>query len=160
MSLIISRAKPNPRGKDTSDGKPKPEALAGEWIDIQNVEPRPVDLSGLEVLHRTAAGAFEQVVLLSGVLKAGNVMRLHSGKQENAGAMRYEDKTGADIHVFTGADRFVWNNGREGDAPTLWHRPSRQTLDQTSYDGYPPEGQVLVRVGAKLVVSGRSAVNY
>jgi hypothetical protein len=66
---------------------------------------------------------------------------------------------GADYHVFTGEDEYVWNN-RQGDTPLLFNDTTEKTIDKASYDPNPPEGVVLVRAGDKLVTPVSRAANW
>ena len=63
--------------------------------------------------------------------------------------IRDEDRRGADFHLFSDKD-YVWNN-KEGDTPALYNPVTKVTLDSASYDPNPPEGEVLMRSGDKLV---------
>jgi hypothetical protein len=57
--------------------------------------------------------------------------------------------------LFTGKN-FVWNN-KEGDTPALYNPTTKVTLDSASYDPNPPEGEILVRKGDKLVPIAKAA---
>lgn len=83
-----------------------------------------------------------------GTLYSGRTVRVHSGSGPES-AIRQEDSAGADYHLFTMRD-YVWNN-RQGDSPTLFDTTLNQNVDQASYNPHPPEGQVLVRSGNKLI---------
>jgi hypothetical protein len=97
---------------------------------------------------------------LKGALGAGKVLRIHSGSGP-VNALRAEDLSGADFHLFRGADVYIWNNA-EGDTSriTVDSNGSEQDVDKAGYDPHPPEGVVLVRSGDKLVPSGASAYAY
>lgn len=45
-----------------------------------------------------------------------------------------------------------------GDASLLWQPATNVTIDEASYDPYPPEGVILQRVGSKLVAPARVEV--
>lgn len=107
-----------------------------------------------------ASSAFEWEVVrqLSGVLPAGKILRIHSGKGPH-GVVRDEDKAGSDYYFFTEESRYIWNNDY-GDASLLWIPVTRKTIDQADYDSYPPEGVVLQRVGDKLVAPSSVASRW
>jgi hypothetical protein len=153
-TLLITRIKPNPSGKDRSrTGLTSASQLAAEWVDFKNIGPSPVDLEDIELYHvaytaASAQGHWDKVVDFRGTLYSGRTVRVHSGSGPES-VVRPEDRTGADHHLFTGRN-YVWNN-RQGDRPALFDSTLNQNVDQTSYDPYPPEGQVLVRSGNKLI---------
>jgi len=161
--LMVSKAKPNPSGKDrTRHGGASSAQLAGEWCDIKNVSDVRVSLNGVDLYHhaysRDGKWEYELVVALPNeVLGIGETLRVHSGSGPYA-VVREEDKVGAHMNIFTGRDNYVWNNDH-GDEALLWYRPEKQRLDAASYDPNPPEGVVLVRVGDKLVVGSSSYTN-
>lgn len=153
MSLHINRIKPNPTGKDRNpSGQASAAQLAAEWVDFQNTGKTPVNLTTVELRHVAyRAGqspAWEKVMSFSGSLQPGKTVRVHSGSGPES-ILREEDRYGADHHLFTGKN-YVWNN-REGDRPTLHNKVTQVTVDTASYDPNPPEGEVLIRVGNKLV---------
>jgi len=156
-TLQITKIKPNPTGKDRSRAGATPASqLAGEWVDFKNTSSSPVKLDGVDLYHLAyssgeAQGHWDQVTRLTGMLAAGQTVRVHSGSGP-ASVIRPEDLAGAEHHVFTNRD-YVWNN-RQGDSPTLFNSGLRQNIDQASYDPHPPEGQVLIRSGSKLVPVG------
>ena len=92
-----------------------------------------------------------------GTLQPGKTVRVHSGSGPDS-VIRDEDRRGADIHLFTDKD-YVWNN-KEGDTPALYNPVTKVTLDSASYDPNPPEGEVLVRSGGKLVPTKTSVPSY
>ena len=157
--LQITQIKPNPSGKDRNRSGATPAQLGGEWIDLKNVGQDPLNLGGISLLHLAyppggGQGKWETVVTLTGVLGVGATLRIHAGQVRDPSMLNYEDRVGADIHAFTGSDRYVWNN-REGDTPILWVASSSPELDRASYDPNPAEGAVLVRFGMKLVPVGQ-----
>lgn len=162
MTLQIKSIKPNPTGKDRNrSGQVSSVQLAGEWADFQNVGTTPVDLSPINLWHRTyrpgQAPDWEKVLSLSGSLQPGKTVRVHSGSGPE-GVLRDQDRRGADHHLFTGKS-YVWNN-QEGDTPTLHNKVTKVTLDSASYDPNPPEGDVLVRIGDKLVSAKMPSYSY
>lgn len=156
-TLQITKIKPNPAGKDRSQsGSTAAGQLAGEWVDIKNVGSAPVKMEGVDLYHLAYApgeskGRWDKVTGFTGVLPAGYTVRVHSGSGPD-NVIRAEDRNGAEYHAFTHRD-YVWNN-RQGDSPTLFSPTLNQNIDQASYDPFPPEGQVLIRSGSKLVPVG------
>src|SRR5688572_59281 len=119
MKLTIIRIKPNPAGKDRSGhGAPTPAQLAGEWVDFRNDTGRDVALDGVSLWHLAyqADGKTEwqKVQSFSGNLPAAKIVRVHSGQKRDLSVIRQEDMAGAEYHVFTGEDAYVWNN-RQSD---------------------------------------------
>jgi len=154
MSLLITKAKPNPAGKDRVGRTFTPLLqLVAEWIDIKNTGAVPLKLDGVELYHYAylASGKTEWqlVTNFSGVLGAGETMRVHSGNPIAITQMNFEDRNGAEYHIFSGKN-YVWNNYK-AEFPRLWYKPSQQWLDQTAYDAFPLEGKILVRIGQKLI---------
>ena len=43
--IYIEKAKPNPKGKDTSGNHPLAKQLLGEWVDLKNTGDQSVALS-------------------------------------------------------------------------------------------------------------------
>lgn len=158
--LQVKRIKPNPAGKDRSQsGATSASQLAGEWVDLRNVGSGPVTLASVELYHLAYApgatqGRWDKVTGFTGNLPAGHTVRVHSGSGPDS-VIRPEDRAGAEHHMFSGSN-YVWNN-RQGDSPMLYNAALRQEIDRASYDPQPPEGQVLVRAGNKLVPVGAPA---
>lgn len=157
--LQIIRLKPNPAGKDrVRSSTPSASQLAGEWVDFKNTGSQAVDLAGLELFHLAyqAGGGkpdWQKVRSFSTwVLQPSQVVRVHSGAGQDTSIIRPEDSQGTDFHAFTGSNQYIWNNA-EGDCAWLgWTRTNQG--DKACYDPNPPEGQVLLRVGEKLVPTG------
>ncbi len=153
-TLQISKIKPNPSGKDRSrSGSTAAGQLAAEWVDIKNVGWSPVRMDGLALYHKAymegaAQPHWDKIMSFACTLPAGCTLRVHSGWGPDS-SIRIEDRIGADIHVFTFRD-YVWNNN-QGDSPTLFSPVLDQNIDQAFYDPFPPEGDVLIRSGSKLV---------
>lgn len=153
-NLQISKIKPNPSGKDRNfSGLTSASQLAGEWVDIKNVGSLPVKLEGVDLYHLAYApgatqGRWAKIAGFKGQLLAGHVLRVHSGPGPES-AIRPEDRDGAQFHCFTNLD-YVWNN-HQSDSPTLLDSELNQIIDQASYDPFPPEGDVLIRSGTKLI---------
>ena len=75
-------------------------------------------------------------------------MRVHSGSGP-VSALSQVDRQGADVHVFTNRDNYIWNNDR-GDCAALQDESESKKFDQCWYDRKPPEGIVLERVNDKF----------
>lgn len=152
MKLLLTSIKPNPIGKDRSQTGATPAQLAAEWVDFRNDGSEPAPLDGVLLYHRAYSGgtaSWARVTRFTGNLPVGKTVRVHAGRVRDLSVIRQEDLVGADYHLFTGEDRYAWNN-REGDTPLLYNDRTNTTIDQASYDPFPPEGAVLVRQGAKF----------
>jgi len=153
MSLLIIKAKPNPLGKDrTAYGFVPAIQLAAEWVDFQNVVQNSINLNGVQLYHwayTNGKNEWQLAIELSGPLKPGEIVRIHSGGQIPLEQMRYEDRVGVNYHLFTGKN-YIWNN-KQKDHPSLWYKPTQQWIDQTEYEAYPIEGKILQRYGNKLI---------
>lgn len=155
-TLKSVRLKPNPSGKDrTRRGGATAAQLGGEWVDIQNTGASAVDLAGIKLYHIAYSGAtdngrWEEVMSFKGSLGAGKVIRVHAGSGPLS-VLHVVDQQGADHHLFTSRDLYVWNNDR-GDCAALWQVGENDPFDKACYDAISPEGVILVRVGNKLIV--------
>jgi hypothetical protein len=155
MSLQIIKAKPNPAGKDRIGRTLTPQIqLAGEWVDIKNITMQTLNMSGVELYHlsydsNTQKSEWQKAIGFSGSLKSGGIIRIHSGKEIPLNQMMPVDVTGADYHFFTDKN-YIWNNTMP-DKPSIWYASTKQWIDRTFYDAYPPDGKILVRVADKLV---------
>jgi hypothetical protein len=150
--LRITKAKPNPAGKDRVAGVTSKRQLAAEWVEFKNTGDEPFTLNGISLQHiayqqRCREGRWEAVMSFKGVLQPGQVVRVHSGSELSTSEMNPEDAIGANYHFFT-ARNFIWNNDC-GDTARLWNELI--TIDAASYDPYPLEGKILVRQGDKLI---------
>ena len=164
MKLTVMRIKPNPAGKDRARyGNATPAQLAGEWVDFRNDTGADVSLDGVTLWHLTYAPGhdreWEQVRGFAFKLPAGQIVRVHSGQRRDLAVVRLEDQAGADLHVFTGKDAYVWNN-EQGDMPLLFKAATKITIDRASYDPNPLEGAILTRQGDRLVPSLARAANW
>ena len=158
-SMRSVRIKPNPAGKDRTRRGATASQLGAEWVDLKNAGTTAVVLNGLSLFHVAYSGAtdngkWERVTGFTGQLNAGKVMRVHSGSGP-VSALNQAHLQGADVHVFTNRDNYIWNNDR-GDCSALQKDGESEKFDQCWYDGRPPEGIVLVRVNNKFVVSASS----
>lgn len=161
MNVMKSvRIKPNPAGKDrTRRGAVSAAQLGAEWVDLKNEGTVAVNLNGLSLYHVAYSGMndngmWEKVVSFTGTLAATKVMRVHSGSGPES-ALSPVDLQGADLHVFTKRDNYVWNNDR-GDCSALQKEGDADKYDKVWYDAKPPEGIVLVRSGEKFVAPAAS----
>lgn len=151
------RIKPNPAGKDRNRrGVATAAQLGAEWVDLKNEGAAAVTLNGLTLYHVAYSGAtdngtWEKVQSFNGSLGAGKVMRVHSGSGP-VSALNAADLEGADAHVFTNRDNYIWNNDR-GDCSALQKDGETEKFDKCWYDAKPTEGVILVRVNDKFVVS-------
>ena len=156
----IMRAKPNPAGKDKARGTPIPAQLLGEWVDLKNVGDGSVNFSTLhladsEFTHSCAIT--KQAVIYwnggSGQLSPGEIVRVHTGRSSESYLMAAEDRLGVHYHAYAERGSFVLNNVC-GDNLSIWWKDSNGNWNQedlASYDMNPPEGEILQRVGSKLV---------
>ena len=154
MSLCIFRLKPNPAGKDRSPtGSASATQLGGEWVDIKNIGTQSVNISGLRMDHKAYSSNFNftwtEVMTFKGMLAAGTILRVHAGSGPKL-ALRPSDIKGANFHLFTNKN-YVWNN-RFSDAARLV--VGTKVIDNAAYSSTPPDGVVLQRQGAFLVVMG------
>jgi hypothetical protein len=159
MNLRIVQLKPNPAGKDLSILGARPSQLAAEWVDIKNDHSIAVEMSAVALYHRAYVGfstdwKWAAVVAddakITGLLSAGQTLRVHSGRVRTIAVIRPEDLVGADVHCFTGRDAYIWNNGR-ADTAAIWRPQGEVFVDSAEYAPQPPEGVVLVRSGDWLV---------
>jgi hypothetical protein len=161
LTLQVVQLKPNPLGKDRGRAGATAAQLGGEWIDLRNTGFAAIDLAGVEI-HHVAYGAggtesrWEKVASLLGRLDGGRVLRVHAGQRRDLSVLLPEDRTGADLHSFTGSDAYVWNN-RQGDTALVWLPASSQEVDRAAYGPNPPEGAVFTRYGSMLMVQAGHA---
>jgi hypothetical protein len=154
--LKTSQLKPNPAGKDRTRLGATAAQLAAEWVDLKNVGKQKIDVSRVIVKHVAYAPGLAQghwKLLLSfskGILAPGQVIRIHAGKDRGPSVIRAGDLAGADFHLFTGEDRYLWNNDKT-DCSSLWLPGQSNPFDLAWYAANPPEGAILVRSGDNLV---------
>ena len=156
-TIRIAKLKPNPAGKDRPTVGPlDPSQLAAEWVDIYNFGTSTVNPLGVELYNKAYSaahplGTWKSVLNLPYLmLGPAQTLRVHAGGDRGFGVIRAEDLFGVEHHVFTGRDQYVWNN-RQGDTAGLWELQPMAWIDLASYDPNPPEGVILVRIGAKLL---------
>lgn len=150
-SLRIIKLKPNPTGRDLGPYA-APNQLAAEWVDLQNNGTESFALSQISLCHiayqaNCSSGKYEIVQTFQWSLGVDEIIRVHSGKAMPVFLMKDEDSAGAHHHGFTNKG-FIWNNNC-GDTAGLWD--GQKYIDKASYDPYPKEGKILVRLGDKLV---------
>lgn len=155
MALKLNLIKPNPSGKDRPPyGGPTPSQLAAEWIDLYNSSLVGIALDGLSLWHQTFASGqpngWAKVTGFVGTLPAGKSVRVHAGQARPLTVIRKEDLDGADFHLFSGEDAFVWNNAN-GDRALLYRESNKDRVDTASYRPNPPEGVTLSRVGDEFL---------
>ena len=119
--IQITKAKPNPLGKDTSHGRPLPAQLLGEWVDLKNVGDAPVATSilylsntefGVGCVVRQATKNYWNGPL-NGSIKPGEIARIHTGRSGDAWQMQPMDKEGVTYHLCH--KKLAYNNyGRAG----------------------------------------------
>lgn len=154
--LKITKAKPNPLGKDKVSGLLLlNKKLGAEWIDIKNTSTRSVLLKNIQIYHMIYKnGQTEWEIaknfsnLLNLILPAGLTMRIHSGSGPSS-ILNFEDIFGADYHYFTGKG-YIWNNDKI-DRPMVYDKINKVILDQTYYDAPVVDGKILIRVNDKLI---------
>ncbi len=160
MKIKIIKAKPNPAGKDKNREKPLTSQLLAETVDLKNEGDVDVALEKCRLAHTKfdTNGNAEPVpaIYWKGAdlrLKPGQTVRIHTGKSADEANMAAEDRSGVAYHSFAESGSFVLNN-KEGDRLYLTQENSTgksESIDTTFYDSNPPEGETLIREGAKLV---------
>jgi hypothetical protein len=156
MTLQSVRIKPNPFGKDRSKRGASAIQLAAEWVDMKNVTSGTLDLSGVFVRHigyspAHPSGQWDVVFQFpkGSTLKAGEIVRIHSGKQTNIAMINQNDVDGANWHYFTGVDNYVWNNDKNDCVNLSMSLPTTH-FDQACYAAPVAEGAILIRNGDRL----------
>ena len=143
--LYINQAKPNPSGKDRLGMYTPPSQLTGEWVDFKNIGDEAYPLENIQLWHIAyPTRSWKVVSRFSGALPVGKIIRVHSGRKINLSEMPLVDRQGAHYHIFTNQN-YVWNNSYS-DSPHLHDVVKRIKVDEATYDAYPPEGRILVRV--------------
>ncbi len=153
--LYIIKAKPNPSGKDRLGPTVPSQQLAGEWVDFKNNTSGSLSLNNVLLQHiaypNGPSGVWENACDFKGNLVSGGIVRVHSGGKIDLTLLNYEDRVGADHHVFTG-NSYVWNNDKS-DSPRLVIKLNgvEDEIDRATYRAYPAEGKILIRLGNQLV---------
>jgi hypothetical protein len=153
--LFITKAKPNPNGKDRLGSTVPSQQLAGEWVDFKNNTSGSLSLNNVLLQHIAYPnghpnGVWETACDFKGNLRSGEIVRVHSGGEIDLNLLSYDDRLGADHHVFTG-NGYIWNNNRS-DTPRLIVKLNgvADEIDRAMYREYPTEGKILVRKGNLL----------
>jgi hypothetical protein len=158
--IEIHRAKPNPFGKDTCRGRPVPAQLLGEWVDLKNVGDDSVPTSIL-YLSNTEFGpgcVIRQPTKnywngpLNGLIRPGEIARVHTGRSSDAWQMQPGDLAGATHHFYAESGLFVLNNDCGDNLGLTWKSSEGKWLpeDAASYRPRPAEGRILQRIGGEL----------
>src|SRR5947209_4024319 len=82
--LLVTRALPNPAGKDRSGGHAQNEQLNGEWVQFLNTSQGTFPLDGLILDHMTfnqlcQKTGTETLTTFRGSLGPGQSIRVHTG---------------------------------------------------------------------------------
>ncbi len=158
MNLQIIQGKPNPEGK--WKGQDLASQLLGEWVDVKNVGDEAVTFQTMQLrhaffdndCHTTAQLELYWIGKNNGdLLKPGQTLRIHAGRQEDAHLMSAEDQAGADWHSYAETDNFILNN-RCGDKIVLsWQGTDDQIhQDWACFAPEPAENMILKRSGNLL----------
>ena len=158
LSLRIYQAKPNPAGKGR---KPtQPELLLSEWVDIENNGIELITFSRIQLHHTLfnelcqTRGETEKFWSAegNGLLKPGQILRVHSGRHQDKRLMSDEDQDDADWHAYAERADFVLNNQCGEIIVLTWQDDEeREYKDVASYAPHPPEDQILERVDNQLI---------
>jgi len=147
--IQIVAAKPNPAGKDRFDGVVETSAsqVASEWIDLKNANfLHAFNLKGARICKAKEDDSWEDVYSfpddIDYELGPEKTLRLHSGKVIEISHLFEIDKFGADEHAFT-QKSYVWSN-KKGEKIAIFSGDGGK-LDETFYEPYPPEGEILER---------------
>ena len=141
MPLYVTKAHPNPVGKDKPRYQPpNNDKLNEEWIEFANNGSQTVAMDGVSLHDRTydahcKSTGERQLQSYTGTLAPGNTVRVHTGSGTS-----YD--TGTVRHLYLGESNFVWNNGC-GDQVIL--RRNTTLVDWAGYDPNPAEGVILAR---------------
>ena len=151
--LLITRALPNPTGKDRTPGHlVNNDQLNGEWIEFQNTTQKTLTIDGVSIAHHTFNAycqntGEDRLTTFTGAMPVGSFIRLHTGIGEP-----WED--GAIRHLYLNRRNFVWNNGC-GDTGVL-RVAAGGLIDRATYERNPAEGEVLNRVPGTDRLAGGS----
>lgn len=138
--LYITRAQPNPRGRDRGAAQ-----LNEEWIEFRADASR--SLSGDEIIHNTYTStcqptSAETLYKFGAVSVApGQLVRVHTGNGTNGWV-------GNTYHAYMGYSWFKWNNAC-GDVVTLAF--NGRTLDSAAYRPNPREGELVRQLGTNTL---------
>jgi len=156
--LMVTRALPNPPGKDHAPGRmPTNEKLNEEWIEFRNATDRRLSIMGCSLAHNTFSAQCvkereEHLLTFSGFeIGPGHVVRVHTGTGTD-----YVDTIGTLVHLYAGRSNFVWNN-RCGDTAVL-RAANNSLIDWASYKGGVGNGVILKRVPGTNTLTETGAV--
>lgn len=141
--LKITKAVPNPVGKDKVAYFAPNHQLVNEFFQIENVGIFAVDVGNTVFSHLTWDGwqitGEEKLGWFARglILQPGEALRVHSG-------YGVDSRENGIVHVYRNAGNYVLNN-HQGDRITL-RDSSGKVLDSAWYAPYPAEGEVLLRV--------------
>lgn len=153
--LTVTQAKPNPIGKDRFGHLTPNQQLVGEWVDFKNTGDEGYPLTDIALYHiaytreHPQNGEWHKVMTFNGTLGTNATVRVHSGDEIPSDQLPYEDRVGAEHHLFTG-DNYIWNNDK-ADTARLRNEVTLAVVDQATYGANPPEGTILKRSGDYLI---------
>jgi hypothetical protein len=152
--LTITRALPNPAGKDRTPAHlVTNQQLNGEWMEFGNTSERVLQLEDVTLSDYTFDHGCQKtgeavVMAFTGGLRPGYSVRVHTGTGTPA-------DEGTIRHLYAGRGDFVWNN-RCGDTGVLRNNRG-EVVDYAAYDPNPPDGCVLNRLLGTNKMSAASA---
>lgn len=132
----------------------------GEWVDVKNTGTESVRFNVMALTHTLfndycqVTGRQETYWTGGGTneLRAGKIVRIHTGHKSDEHLMNANDRVGCDWHGYADSDRFKLNNKCGDTIIVTWQDAYGRTLqDAAQYDKNVPEGVILVRSGSKLV---------
>lgn len=157
--LFITKAKPNPVGKDLFGSLVPSQQLAGEWVEFLNTSVSSISLSRIVLQHiaytyRNPSGEWEIACDFIGrsiTLGSGESIRIHSGGEVDLSQLLPVDRDGATYHVFTGKG-YIWNNDHADAVRLVIYQDGYFVqIDRADYSAYPHEGQILIRQAGSLI---------
>jgi len=161
LSLRILQAKPNPAGKGYTSKQPEqPELLLGEWVDIENNGTELITFSRIQLHHTIfnelcqTRGQTEKYWCAegNGLLKPGQLLRVHSGRHQDKRLMSEVDQEDVDWHAYAERADFILNNCCGEIIVLTWRDEEGQEYkDVASYAPNPPEDAILIRSDNQLV---------
>jgi hypothetical protein len=120
----------------------------------QGIVPTPLPNLGCDLLlapHGMSSRNSRSLGIIASSARGARVHRGHTDSR-NITVLRQEDLAGADYHLFTGHDAYLWNNDF-ADCASLWMAGASEPFDKACYSENPPEGVVLYRSKNRLVPS-------
>ena len=127
-------------------------------MDFRNDAGQSVALDGVALYHlaydSSGQSSWAHVTGFTGSLPAEKIVRGHAPHARALG-IRPEDRSGADYHIFTGEDAYVWNNDKS-NSPLLQDETKRETIDKTWYAPHPPApGSICLFQAAKTEIQAK-----